>query len=343
MGFAMMPGKIRVEEHAAPSLVDPFGRRIYYLRISVTDRCNLRCVYCLPERGVRWLPRDEILSFEEVRAVVGVAARLGISHVRITGGEPLVRRDLPQLISMLAEIPDLADLALTTNGILLAQHARALARAGLKRINISLDTLDATRFREVTRFGSISDVFAGLDAALEAGLEPLKLNVVVVRGVNDDEIPTLAKLSTERPLHVRFIEFMPIGGYFSREKLVPAAEIMSRVQEIGPLEPAETPRGCGPARTFRYPGACGTVGLIAAVTRSFCAQCNRLRLTATGQLRPCLDDQAAESLLPALRPEPNFEKLAELIRLTVARKPEHHTMAERDAGDPRFCMSGVGG
>ena len=324
-------------------LRDRFGRTIEYLRISVTDRCNLRCLYCLPASGVRWLPREEILRFEEIREVVRVGSELGITHVRLTGGEPLVREGLDQLVRMLAPIPQVRDLSLTTNGVLLAWSARLLAAAGLKRVNISLDTLHRERFHAITRFGTIDDVWDGIHAALNAGLSPVKLNVVVMRGVNDDEVIELGRLTVDRPLHVRFIELMPIGEYFSREKLVPAEEILSRLSALGPLEPVASPGGCGPARAYAWEGAAGTVGVIGAVTQAFCAQCNRLRLTATGTLRPCLDDTAAVDLMPALRPTVDHERLAQLVRQAVANKPEQHTMAQREMGTPRICMAGVGG
>jgi len=325
------------------TLCDPFGRRIRYLRISVTDRCNLRCVYCLPAAGVRWRPRKDILRFEEIREVVSVGARLGITHVRLTGGEPLVREGVVDCVRMLRAIPQLADLSLTTNGMLLTRYAKALARAGLTRVNISLDTLKPERFHAITRFGAIEDVQAGIDAALDAGLHPVKLNVVVMRGVNDDEIVQLGRLALDRPLHVRFIELMPIGEYFSRERLVPSEEILARLGALGELLPIDGPPGCGPARAYTWAGARGSVGIIGAVTQAFCARCNRLRLTATGQLRPCLDQESSVDLLQALRPVVDQERLAQLIQAAVAAKPRQHTMAQREAGSPRFCMAGVGG
>lgn len=325
------------------TLCDPFGRRIRYLRISVTDRCNLRCVYCLPAHGVRWHPREDLLRFEEIREVVSAGARLGLTHVRLTGGEPLVREGLADLVRMLSAIPRLADLSLTTNGMLLARCAKALAQAGLRRVNISLDTLTPERFHAITRFGALEDVHEGIDAALEAGLHPVKLNVVVMRGVNDDEIVQLGRLAVDRPLHVRFIELMPIGEYFSRERLVPSEEILARLSALGELRPIGGPTGCGPARAYAWAGARGSIGIIGAVTQAFCAQCNRLRLTATGQLRPCLDQESAVDLMPALRPAVDHERLAQLIQEAVAAKPERHAMAQRDVGSPRSCMAGVGG
>ena len=213
-------------------LCDRFGRTIRYLRISVTDRCNLRCVYCLPATGVRWMPRDDVLRYEEMAAGVRAGLQLGISHVRLTGGEPLVRDGLEELVAMLSALPGLDELALTTNGVLLARAASVLSRAGLRRVNISLDTLRPDRFTQITRVGTLEDVLAGIAAAGEAGLRPLKLNVVVMRGVNDDEIVDLGRLAYEQPLHVRFIELMPIGGYFTPEKLVPSSEILARLETL---------------------------------------------------------------------------------------------------------------
>ncbi len=327
---------------AQRGLIDGCGRRIRYLRISVTDRCNLRCVYCLPAMGVRWLPRRDLLSCEEITEIVRAGAGLGLTHVRLTGGEPLLREGLADLVRMLAAVPQLHDVALTTNGVLLARDARALARAGLRRVNISLDTLRPERFRAITRFGTLADVEAGIESALEAGLSPVKLNVVLMRGVNDDEILDLARLAVDRPLHVRFIELMPIGEYFARERVVPAVEIEARLSALGRWRPTESPAGCGPAQTFAMDGARGTVGIIGAVTRAFCAQCNRLRLTAVGRLRPCLDEESSVDLVPALRPRVDRAQLARHILEAVAGKPAHHQMAQREQG-ARLCMAGIGG
>lgn len=324
-------------------LTDRFGRQVRYLRVSVTDRCNLRCVYCLPPKATCWLPREELLSVEEIAQVVAAGARGGITHVRVTGGEPLVREGIVDLAARLTGIPGLTDLSLTTNGLLLSRYAKDLACAGLRRVNVSLDTVRPDRFRQITRFGRLEQVLEGIEAALQAGLHPVKLNVVVMRGVNDDEIVQMARLACERPLHIRFIELMPIGEYFTRERLVTFQEILERLTAVGPLEPAAPAAGCGPARTFRWAGAMGTVGIIGAVTQAFCAGCNRLRLTASGQLRPCLDDDSAIDLKEALRPRIDPGRLAQLIRQAVAAKPEMHGMARRETGSARLCMAGVGG
>ena len=325
------------------TLYDSLGRSIRYLRISVTDRCNLRCTYCLPASGVRWKPLGELLRFEEIREVVRAAISFGITRVRLTGGEPLVRDGIVELVRMLSSVEGLEDLALTTNGVLLAPQARALAAAGLRRINISLDTLRPDRFHAITRFGTLDDAWNGIEAVLAAGLSPVKLNVVVMRGVNDDEIMDLGRLAIERALHVRFIELMPIGEYFTKERLVPSEEILERLAVFGPLRPTQARAGCGPARSYTWERAAGTIGIIGAVTQAFCASCNRLRLTATGQLRPCLDDEATVDLKPALRPTVDKDALARLIKRAVLDKPAQHHMAQREAGTPRMCMAGVGG
>ena len=324
-------------------LIDSFGRRIFYLRVSVTDRCNLRCVYCMPLGGVQFASRSEILTLEEIREIVWAGISLGIRSVRLTGGEPLVRDGIVELVAMLSQLSGLEDLSMTTNGVLLSRYAKRLAQAGLRRINISLDTLKHDRFKEITRFGTLEDVISGVDAALDAGLSPVKLNMVVMRGVNDDEMLDLARLSFERPLHIRFIELMPIGDYFRPDRIVPAGEIFNRLQTLGPLQAVEGPGGCGPARAWSWKGAKGTVGSIGAVTQTFCAQCNRLRLTATGSLRPCLDHEGAVDLKPALRPVVNRERLISLFQEAVRAKPESHTMNYRESGLFRTCMAGVGG
>lgn len=326
-----------------PALQDSFGRNISYLRVSVTDRCNLRCVYCIPLQGIPFAPKSEILTLEEIQDVVQVGASLGIRSVRLTGGEPLVREGIVELVEMIREIPGLLDLSMTTNGVLLSSYAKRLKDAGLRRVNVSLDTLQCDRFKEITRFGTLEDVLDGLDAAIEAGLSPIKLNVVVMRGVNDDEILDLARLSLEKPFHVRFIELMPIGDFFRPERVIPAEEIFEKLQTLGPLKSMEGLTGCGPARSWRWEGAEGTVGIIGAVTQTFCASCNRLRLTARGTLRPCLDDETGVDLKSALRPFVDRRKLSNLFREAVRIKPESHTMVGRETTLPYHCMAGVGG
>lgn len=313
---------------ATGPMVDGFGRRIEYLRISVTDKCNLRCTYCMPLEGMEWLRRDELLSYEEIVEIVRTMAPLGLRRVRFTGGEPLVRRDLPELVRMVADVPGIEDLALSTNAVLLAGHADALAAAGLKRVNVSLDSLRPERVDAIARRrGSYGRIMEGLRAAEEAGFAPLKLNVVLMGGVNDDEIPTFAEITRERPWHVRFIEVMPTGSNLelSKDNFVSCAEALRRVRALGELEPAEGPTGNGPATYYRFPGAPGTVGVITPMSHNFCHRCNRMRLTADGQLRPCLFGDLQTDLRAALRAG---EPLEPLIRETLSIKPERHWLEQ---------------
>ena len=268
---------------------DGFGRRIEYLRISVTDKCNLRCVYCMPEEGLPWLRRDQLLSYEEIAEVVRVMAGIGLSRVRITGGEPLVRRDLPALVRKIRAVGGIRDVALSTNAVLLDELADELRDAGVDRLNVSLDSLRPDRIDAIARrAGSAEAIFRGLDAAERAGFAPIKLNCVVMRGRNDDEVADFAAITRERPWHVRFIEVMPTGDNLgvSRDEFVSADEILGRVREIGELEPVAGPAGNGPARYFAFPGARGTVGVITPMSHNYCSTCNRMRLTADGHLRP---------------------------------------------------------
>ncbi|GBC94405.1 GTP 3',8-cyclase [bacterium HR16] len=349
---------------------DSFGRTIDYLRISVTDRCNFRCVYCMPEEGADVAPKEWILRYEEIATIVKVAAELGVRKVRLTGGEPLVRKDIVQLVRMIAQTPGITEVSMTTNGFLLARYAHELKEAGLTRINISLDTLNPERFVRIARRGSLQQVLEGIEAARQVGLSPIKLNMVVMRGFNDDEVADFARLTLRHPYHVRFIELMPINwndgsdsGEFLQQRFwnrifahteestfqliqaqhashsmlsaeemrrlfVPVHEIRQRIeQEVSPLEPAEVITN-GPARTFRLPGAQGTVGFISQVTHDFCANCNRLRLTADGFLRPCLMADGEVDLRAPLREGKGEEEIRRLFLHTVAHKPERHYLAE---------------
>ena len=320
---------------------DHFARPISYLRVSVTDRCNLRCAYCMPVEGVPWRPHDDILTFEEIERIVRVAAALGISKVRLTGGEPLVRAGIVDLVRLLALVPEVDDLAMTTNGTLLPRHAGALASAGLDRANISLDTLRPERFRRITRLGDIRAVLAGIESALDANLAPVKLNVVLMAGENDDEIADFVRLTLDRPLHVRFIERMPIGALGPEPSaLVPTDLVMRRIEaEFGRLLPGRPDRGNGPAAYYTLTGARGTLGFISAMTDHFCSHCNRLRLTADGNLRPCLMSDTEIALRPALRSGVSDEELRALILEAVFAKPEAH--GEIAEGERK--MSQIGG
>ena len=320
---------------------DSFGRVIDYLRISVTDRCNLRCVYCMPPQGIALKTHDEILRYEEIERLVRAAAALGVRKVRLTGGEPLVRPNIEHLVEMIAAVPGIEDVSMTTNAVLLDRRAETLARAGLHRVNVSLDTLRADRFERITRFGCIADVWRGLQAAERAGLAPIKLNVVVVRGMNDDELADFAALTFDHAWHVRFIELMPVaneGDWGEHlpppdDRLVTAKEMQARLsarfgaecfsESATPLAP-----GNGPARTFGLPGAKGVVGFITPVSQHFCPTCNRLRLTADGKLRPCLLAEGEVDVMSALRSGASEAEVQALLLRAVGNKPECHHLDE---------------
>ncbi len=332
-------------------LSDSFQRPINYLRISVTDRCNLRCLYCMPEEGIPLLPREDILTYEELRAIVQAAAALGVSRVRLTGGEPLVRGDIVDLVSMLASVDGIEDISLTTNGLLLAHQAQRLKAAGLHRVNVSLDTLRPERFQSITRWGKLEQVMAGIQAARDAGLHPVKVNMVVLRGVNDDEVVDLARLTLSAEWHVRFIELMPFsslqdaatcGEARTALQFVPVAEIRQRLEALGPLEPVKDRLGAGPAKYYRWAGAPGTVGFISPVSECFCSECNRLRLTADGKLRPCLLNDKEVDLRQCIRQGATQAELEEVIRQVVSLKPESHLLGQGRFPSARL-MSQIGG
>jgi GTP 3',8-cyclase len=324
---------------------DGLGRAINYLRVSVTDRCNLRCVYCMPEDGIQKRPHDEMLSYEELEIVVRAAVGLGISKIRLTGGEPLARLGLAGFVARIAGIPGLQDLSMTTNGTLLARHAAALRAAGLHRVNISLDTLQADRFARITRCGRLDDALAGLEAARRAGLEPVKLNMVVIRGLNDDEVVDLARRTQSDGWHVRYIEMMPIGGNqdWVDGEPVGIPEIRGRIEaELGPLEAVHGPTGNGPARYYHLAGARGTVGFIGALSEHFCAACNRLRLTADGRLRPCLMSDREIDLRGALRAGADQIEIQALLARAIDHKPARHHLDEAASPTDR-TMAQIGG
>lgn len=311
-------------------LNDTYQRTIDYLRISITDRCNLRCVYCMPEEGVTVCSHDDILRYEEIERVVRAAAGLGVRKIRLTGGEPLARLGVADLVRALARIPGIEDIAMTTNGMLLRRYAGLLAEAGLHRVNISLDTLRPERFRAITRWGDLDTALDGIDAAFAAGLEPVKINTVVMRGQNDDEVVDLARKTLDARWHVRFIEWMPVGDAARdwRARVVSAAEIRARIEaELGPLVPAKV-NGAGPARTHKLPDAAGTLGFIGAVSEHFCASCNRLRLTADGKLRPCLLAADELDLRAPLRQGASEADIKALLREAIRVKPRGHHLAE---------------
>ncbi len=319
------------------AIPDRVQGRVDYLRLSITDRCNLRCAYCMPPEGVPARAHGEILSYEELAAFARVAAGCGISKVRITGGEPLVRHGCADLVAMLARTSGIRDLSLTTNGTLLARFAGELRDAGLSRVNISLDSLDEARFAEVTRGGRLGDALAGLDAAFAAGFAPVKVNTLLLEGV-EDELPAFVDLTRAREVHVRFIEFMPLDRRLGGSgRLVPAPQVLQRLRELYELVPHEGPLGHGPAQYWHVPGALGTIGFIAGVSEHFCESCNRLRLTADGRLRTCLFSGEETAVRPLIsRPE----ELRAAILAAVSGK-SFDRCAERRANER--AMSEIGG
>ena len=331
-------------------LVDRYGRKMTYLRISVTDRCNLRCVYCMPTEGVEWQTHENILRYEEIVQVVRQAATHGIKEIRLTGGEPLVRRDMLELVRALVEciaaIPGIDDISLTTNGILLLEQIERLAQAGLKRINVSLDTLDPEKFARITRGGRLERVLEGLHTAQASGLAPIKLNTVAMRGINDDELIRLAQLSIQLPWHMRFIEIMPVKNQVSwgpgfpnpEETFLPITEIWQILSPLG-LQPVANVIGSGPAREFQIPGAQGRIGFISPLSEQFCEHCNRLRLTADGHLRPCLLNDSEVPVRDALR---RGDNLLPYFEQALALKPLEHQL-NSDSHPTGRCMMQIGG
>ena len=312
-------------------MIDGFGRRIEYLRVSVTDKCNLRCVYCMPEEGLPWLRREQLLTYEEIAQLVAAMAPMGFRRVRITGGEPLVRRDVPEVAALLARVPGIDDLSLSTNAVLLEEQADAVRAAGIRRVNVSLDSLRPDRVDALARRpGASARIMAGLDAAERVGFDPIKVNVVLMRGSNDDEIADFAALTRERPWHVRFIELMPTGANLalSANAFISCGEALSRLRRIDRLESAAGPLGNGPATYYRFPGAPGTVGVITPMSHDYCDRCNRMRLTADGQLRPCLFGHIQTDLRGPLR---RGEPLAPVIEETLRIKPERHHLVQGSA------------
>jgi cyclic pyranopterin phosphate synthase len=324
------------------TLRDQFGRGIEYLRISVTDRCNFRCVYCMPLEGLPWLPKSDILRYEEIAEVVRQLAPLGLRRLRLTGGEPTIRPQLDALVRMLRAVPGIEDIALSTNGVKLPELAGPLVEAGLDRVNISADSLRPERVQAIARRDLGFDLVAAASAATRAGLAPVKINVVVMRGVNDDEIVDFAALTRDNPWHVRFIELMPVGDLreLTWEHVVPTAEVLDRISALGALaDDAGPPRGNGPARYYRLPDAVGTVGVITPMTHTYCESCNRVRLTADGRLRTCLFGDHEVSLREAVR---SGAPLEPLFRKALDEKPKEHQLLQMQVGGLR-ALSQVGG
>lgn len=324
-------------------LTDSLGRHINYLRLSVTDRCNLRCFYCMPKEGIIKKGHEAILSYEELQLIAETAVNLGIEKIRITGGEPLVRAGLVGFLENLSKIPRLKHLTLTTNGLLLEELATDLHRAGVQRLNVSLDSLDARTFSEITRGGDLKKVMSGLDAAERAGFLPPKINVVVMRGVNDAEILSFAEMTRSRGNSVRFIEYMPVVKEEGWQRYcISGDEILQRIEASYNIEQIDKGPYAGPSRDFRIPGARGSIGIITAVSGHFCSECNRIRVTSTGQAKGCLFSDEKTDLLQCLRPL-NRQKLAEVLKEIVSSKPARHGISCDSYGHQNFTMAQVGG
>ncbi len=323
---------------------DSFHRKIDYLRLSITDRCNLRCSYCMPEDGVSKLDHAEILRYEEIIRLARIVTSMGISKVRITGGEPLVRKEVLSLCASISRLPGLRSLSLTTNGVLLPDFAKGLRDAGIKRINVSLDTLRPERFAAITRKDLFSRVWEGIIAAGQAGISPVKLNAVIMRGVNDDEIEDLARLTFRFPFHVRFIEFMPFQQAGYDTVFVPASEILERLSRVAPLAALCGGESNGPALHYRFEGAPGQIGIISPVSDHFCRSCNRLRVTSDGKLRTCLFATEETDLRLLLRQGGSDEDVAAAIRAAISKKPEKHQLSNpvfrKCISRPMFSIGG---
>ena len=326
-------------------LRDQFGRTVNNLRISVTDHCNFRCLYCMPEEGMVWLKRDEILSFEEIERLARLFSELGVVKIRLTGGEPLMRKDFPSLVKMITSIPALEDVAMTTNGFFLAEHAQALVDAGLHRITVSMDSLDPRKFSVMTRRDYFSQVWKGLESIESLGLHPIKVNTVMMRGINDNEIEAFAELARTRNIIVRFIEFMPIGADdgWSIGKVVPTQEIIERINRSGPkLVPVEY-HGVQPADRYKFEDGIGEVGFISSVSNPFCNSCNRIRITAEGKFRTCLFSLKETDLKALMRGGASDEEIKNIIVEAVWQKEKGHLINQPGFIRPERTMSQIGG
>lgn len=325
-------------------LIDSFNRHLNYLRISITDRCNLRCIYCEPRELVPLMSHSEILSYEEILRLVNIGVSLGISKVRVTGGEPLVRKGVYSFLQRLSGIKAITDLSLTTNGVFLEENAEKIMQAGIKRINISLDTLNSRKYRWITGKNDFYRVWRGIFRVHELGFYPIKINVVALSGINDNELTDIARLSFDYPFHIRFIEHMPMGGTdMPYDGLLLAPEIMKRVESLARLIPIRKERRDGPAERFRFEGARGEIGFIRPLTHHFCSECNRLRLTADGQLRPCLLSDYQQDLKRPLREGADDQQIASLIVDAVRAKPFRHTLNDAGKNHVKGRMGAIGG
>jgi len=325
-------------------LIDRFNRNLNYLRISITDRCNLKCLYCVPRDLIPKLPHHEVLSYEEILRIVRVSIGLGISKVRVTGGEPLVRKGVYHFLKQLAGIEGLLDISLTTNGVLLKDNIHRIKSAGIKRINISLDTLNREKYKQITGYDFFDQVWEGIELAQRMGFYPIKINVVPVKGVNDDELVDIARLSMTHPFHIRFIEYMPMGSsHMDIDRHLLAPEIKKNIEQLGELVPVDRSTNDGPAERFKFKSGRGEIGFIHPISRHFCQTCNRLRLTASGQLRPCLMQDKQEDLKSIIRKGCSDRELAEVFLEAVRHKPlEHKLLTDHNAGSA-VQMCAIGG
>ncbi len=333
-------------------LIDNFGREISYLRVSITDRCNYRCIYCKPEEQFEFIPHGEILRYEEIIEIIEEAVNLGVTKVRITGGEPLARKGVVDFIKKLREIKKLEDISLTTNGFFLIEYAERLKDAGLNRVNISLDSLQEEKYKKITRGGSLEKALKGIDSALKAGLWPIKINTVLIRGINDDEVEDFVRLTLGRPLNIRFIEFMPSGEELKdnyRDKFISVLEIKESLAEKYSFKPININSGNGPAKYYQVKGGQGTIGFITALSQHFCETCNRIRLTSEGKLRPCLFSNKEVDIKQAIRNAKTDDKVirSKIIRNNIEEainiKPEGHKLNKKFSNRNFFNMSKIGG
>lgn len=324
-------------------LIDKYNRKIDYLRISVTDRCNLRCVYCMPERGIVNKPHEELLTFEEIIRIVEAGVYLGINKIRLTGGEPLVRKDLAGLVSFLNKIEGIEDISMTTNGVLLKEFARQLKQAGLKRLNISLDSLRHDRYASITRSRSLEDVLEGVALAVETGFDPVKINVLLLKDIDKNEIIKFLTLTLENPICVRFLEFMPVNSFYKIENPVSCRDVLEMASGLRPIEEAAI-SGNGPAMAYRLKGALGTFGLISPMSHKFCSGCNRLRLTSDGSLKACLHSGIKVDLRGPIRSGAGKSELIGLIKSAAGLKPKEHELDKKDISNGyEFSMCQIGG
>jgi cyclic pyranopterin phosphate synthase len=327
------------------SNIDPYNRKVTYLRVSVTDRCNLRCIYCMPVKDLKLLDHADILSYEEIVKLIDLATDLGVKKVRLTGGEPLLRRGFVRLVESVCRIPGLEDVSITTNGVLLKKMAAPLFEAGLRRINVSLDTLNALKYTKITGRACFDVVWEGLQMAETVGFWPIRVNVVAIRGVNDDELHQLANLSVQKPYHIRFIEYMPIGqdNNWTPQTYISSDEIKSRLEAFGPLYKVPPSIHDGPVERYQFKSAKGEIGLISPLSHHFCPSCNRIRLTSDGKLRPCLFSDDEVDVKSSLRSGSSREDLKEIFLQAIARKPRRHRAESMKQGGSSRAMSMIGG